>query len=625
MAIDLTDKTSNSNTLTNNGGATEVTTSLPFFPSTSAVDVEQGSTQYLSIADASQTGLDLSTTFTLEGWFKFESLPANLDLVTLIAKGNYGADRGYEWYLYNNGGTYEITGNVIDSGGQSDNYKWNWAVSTGIWYHLALTCDVGNASATTFELFIDGVSQGNGTALVSQNISAIKNTAQPFGIAYGGAHNYFDGQFDDIRVWNDVRTSAEINQYRGIELNGTEANLVAYWPFEATLGGGATFWSDRGGDGSREASSAVWATAHDAASASSDFSRVACSGDIGDYEVGRVFLPFDTSALPDSITIVSAILSLYATDPHSSSETWVVVQSTQANNSSLADADFDQLGTTSGGTILATGISTGAYNDITLNATGRGWISKTGYTPLGLRGLNDINNTAPGAVREDFTINFTTTTPKLVVTYTTESSSVSPSLSPSASGSFSLSPSSSLSPSGSQSPSSSMSASTSPSFSASASGSRSLSPSASSSRSASASPSVGFSNYTRAAEESLPGNDNDLTTVYTNAEEVKVATRNNSRVGQTGSLQYMIHLFKNFVGSETYGLIEWEGQSTLAPKDSTVYLQIYNRNSGIWETIDTDSTSDSQIDFELTGVVTSLTNYKDSSNVISCRVYQLAT
>lgn len=122
----------------------------------------------------------------------------------------------------------------------------------------------------------------------------------------------------------------------------------------------------------------------------------------------------------------------------------------------------------------------------------------------------------------------------------------------------------------------------------------------------------------------MPNNPNDLEIIYTEQEEADVATRNDVRVGQTGSLQYMIHQFKSFVGSETRGTIEVELQSDLAPKYSAVYLQIYNRNSGAWETLTSNNTADDGIDLELHGVVADLTNYKDAQNVIVCRVYQLA-
>ena len=130
--------------------------------------------------------------------------------------------------------------------------------------------------------------------------------------------------------------------------------------------------------------------------------------------------------------------------------------------------------------------------------------------------------------------------------------------------------------------------------------------------------------FTRDDQSSLPSNDNDLTTQYTEQEEEDVSVRDDTRVGQAGTLQYMIHQFKKFVGSQTYALIEAELQSSLDPRYSTVYLQIYNRNSSTWETIDSNSTSDSDVDVELSAVVSDLTNYKDASKIVSCRIYQLA-
>lgn len=85
----------------------------------------------------------------------------------------------------------------------------------------------------------------------------------------------------------------------------------------------------------------------------------------------------------------------------------------------------------------------------------------------------------------------------------------------------------------------------------------------------------------------------------------------------------MIHQYKNFLGTETVCEIEWEGKSTLAPSDSTVYLQVYNQNTSLWETMDSNSTWKENVNFELSKKILSTTNYKDGSNVISCRIYQL--
>jgi hypothetical protein len=86
----------------------------------------------------------------------------------------------------------------------------------------------------------------------------------------------------------------------------------------------------------------------------------------------------------------------------------------------------------------------------------------------------------------------------------------------------------------------------------------------------------------------------------------------------------MIHQFKDYVGAYSSCILECELQTTQSPSISTVYLQIYNRVTLVWETVDTDNTSSTNTDFILTANIPNLTDYKDGSSVISCRVYQEA-
>lgn len=95
-------------------------------------------------------------------------------------------------------------------------------------------------------------------------------------------------------------------------------------------------------------------------------------------------------------------------------------------------------------------------------------------------------------------------------------------------------------------------------------------------------------------------------------------------VAQSGS-NYLIHQFKNFCEGKTECNIEWEGKSTLAPNTSDVYLQIYNEVTELWETLDTSEDANDNINFELSAHINDLTDYKDGSNVVSCRVYQFAS
>lgn len=142
--------------------------------------------------------------------------------------------------------------------------------------------------------------------------------------------------------------------------------------------------------------------------------------------------------------------------------------------------------------------------------------------------------------------------------------------------------------------------------------------------SVSPSPSPGWEGYTRGDYVSLPTTGASLETAYSAQDYLDVDTKNNVRVAQTGTNQFMIHEFKDYVGANTACTVECELQTTQNPATSTVYLQIYNLNTTTWDTIDSDNSSAIDTDFILTASVADLTNYKDGE-VITCRVYQDAT
>ena len=112
--------------------------------------------------------------------------------------------------------------------------------------------------------------------------------------------------------------------------------------------------------------------------------------------------------------------------------------------------------------------------------------------------------------------------------------------------------------------------------------------------------------------------------MYSAGDVAKVALNDEDRVSQSGTQEYMIHEFKDFVGSNSQCTLEWEGRSTLAPSSSIVKLQIFNQQTNAWIDVDTDNESIANFDFTLTNSIADLTNYKNPSNVISCRVYQEA-
>lgn len=149
-----------------------------------------------------------------------------------------------------------------------------------------------------------------------------------------------------------------------------------------------------------------------------------------------------------------------------------------------------------------------------------------------------------------------------------------------------------------------------------------MSESISESVSPSSSPSEGFQGYTKGDEINLPSTISDLETAFSEQDYIDVAAKDDITVSQSASEQYTIFQFKDYVGALNSINIEWEGQTNNPPFLSPVYLQIYNRDTTEWETIDSDNTTNEDIDFILTANIEDLTNYKDENTVIVCRVYQ---
>jgi hypothetical protein len=149
------------------------------------------------------------------------------------------------------------------------------------------------------------------------------------------------------------------------------------------------------------------------------------------------------------------------------------------------------------------------------------------------------------------------------------------------------------------------------------------SPSASVSPSVSPSPSPGYEGYTRGDYSALPSDDTDLETNYSSQDYIDVDAKDTVRVTQQATDEYAIHQFKDFISGNSV-TVSCNLQSDIACSQSTIYLQIYNRDLSTWETMDSDSTTSANTDLDLEGTKTDLTDYKDAQGLISCRVYQLA-
>jgi hypothetical protein len=191
-------------------GEVQAQSSLEFLDNTSEDYVEVPSSP-LNFRDA----------ITVEAWVSPNTLGAFRTII-----GNY--DNGSMGFLLR-----------IDGGfptfwiGTGDGTTWNFAQSpTSIpvnsWSHIAGTLD-GN----TLSIYVNGVLMKSKT--VSGTIWPSANSIK-IGGSLAGSDEYMDGVIDELRIWSQSRTQAEIQGSMYSELTGTESGLLAYYDFNEGSG-----------------------------------------------------------------------------------------------------------------------------------------------------------------------------------------------------------------------------------------------------------------------------------------------------------------------------------------------------------------------------------------------------
>jgi len=199
-----------------------------------SLDLEASSSQYASITDASQTGLDITGDITIEAWVKVEQLPSTATTTfNLVSKWAATTSRAYTLSI---GSDDKLSFASVDNGGGGGT-DFNIFKSTstilgggdvGNWVHIAFVMDISTPSAVMYK---NGLSVA--VTDVATYVTTTNNTSAPFGIGaeWNGASygNYFDGLIDEVRVWDDIRTVTEIADNKDKEISGASANLQGYW------------------------------------------------------------------------------------------------------------------------------------------------------------------------------------------------------------------------------------------------------------------------------------------------------------------------------------------------------------------------------------------------------------
>ncbi len=169
--------------------------------------------------------LNPNSALTLEAWINAETWATSIWAGTLVSKQGTSPDKGYGFTVGENG-RIEFNHSINEA----------WVpVNTGqilglnTWYHLA-----GVYNGSSMKLYVNGILQS------SIDVTGELTTAE--GVVMNFAENptwngrFFNGTIDEIRIWDIERSQQDIQDNMNIELSGTEAGLVGYWPMNEGSG-----------------------------------------------------------------------------------------------------------------------------------------------------------------------------------------------------------------------------------------------------------------------------------------------------------------------------------------------------------------------------------------------------
>lgn len=180
---------------------------------------------HVNIGDSLSRALAQSD-FTIEMWIKVRS---NSSDPVFLGNKNWasGSNTGIIWCRYANN---TLRFNFRAAGRTRKDL--NLTLDYAKWNHIAVTVKRnGNITA-----YVNGVQNGSPVSIASDSGYSI-DAGLPFRLGADGNAAYpIDGDMDEVRIWNTVRSVADIRTDMCRKLGGAEANLMAYYRLDETGG-----------------------------------------------------------------------------------------------------------------------------------------------------------------------------------------------------------------------------------------------------------------------------------------------------------------------------------------------------------------------------------------------------
>jgi len=180
------------------------------------------------------------TTMTVECWFKTSDTSSQKVYTVLVGRNRTAGNSAESQFSINMASTGEIGFGVTNTADTGSSHNTSAAYKDTNWHHVACTY---NSATGVKVIYIDGVLSRtdtvSGFGLLSNNTTQkLIFGSDAYGVDVGASDRQFRGSLSDVRIWNVVRSAADIsNNYRQ-RLVGNETGLLGYWELNQGYGTG---------------------------------------------------------------------------------------------------------------------------------------------------------------------------------------------------------------------------------------------------------------------------------------------------------------------------------------------------------------------------------------------------
>ncbi|WP_053002619.1 LamG-like jellyroll fold domain-containing protein [Kordia jejudonensis] len=130
------------------------------------------------------------------------------------------AKEGY--YIERDATTGFVTAGIANNTNNWTTVTGTRAINDGNWHHVAVTFDI---TIGRLMLYVDGYWEATATGITP----VFGNTVDARLSSSEHENTFFGGAFDEVRVWNTIRTASEINIGMNMEVDTASTGLIQYF------------------------------------------------------------------------------------------------------------------------------------------------------------------------------------------------------------------------------------------------------------------------------------------------------------------------------------------------------------------------------------------------------------